>query len=214
MRAGILKGWSGMWRACGLLVVCVVLAGIAGAAPAYAEGVPFWHVSQSVAPRYIPPGGEGVLDVSVTNLGDAPAEGVSSPVVVTDMLPAGLTATSAEAKAVLYGGGECTVGGLVLCTYTESLPPFEPLEISIHVTASKEEASLTDEATVSGGGAPSVTVHEPVSVGSSSAAFGVESVEQQAFNENGSLDTQAGSHPFELHDNAQPQPGVLIVLRL
>ena len=84
----------------------------------------------------------------------------------------------------------------------------------IYVTAGKETTgSLGDEATVSGGGGRSVTVHDTVSVGPVSPVFGVEDVEMQAYNENGSLDTQAGSHPFELtttfnlNENYSPSEG-------
>ena len=83
---------------------------------------------QTAAPRYIPPGGEGVVIVTAVNLGDAPAEGSAARLSCTDLLPAGLTATRVEGTTLLYGGAACTVEGRVTCTFTESLPPYGYLE--------------------------------------------------------------------------------------
>ena len=182
------------------LLVCLVVLGVLACVPsAFAAGAPFWRINQTVAPRYIPPGGEGVVIVTATNLGDAPVQGAGDPVTFADTLPAGLTATSVEGTSLSYGGVECAIAQNVSCTFEGSLPPYEYLEAVIHVKASSEATgTLEDEARISGGGARSVSVVEPVSIGSTPAVFGVESVEMQAFNEDGSFDTQAGSHPFEL----------------
>ena len=173
----------------------LIVLGVAFSATsaASAEGVAFWSVQQTVAPRYIPPGGEGVLIVTATDLGDAPVEGGSVPVTLSDVLPEGLTATAVESD-----NASCTVAPLV-CTLSEALPVFEPLQMLVHVTAAAGPAvSLSNEIKISGGDAKTVTVREPLSVGSQPATFGVEDVELQAFNEDGSFDTQAGGHPFEL----------------
>ena len=46
---------------------------------------------------YLKPGGKGTVVVAVTNLGDAVANGGGgAPIVVTDMLPVGVSASSAE----------------------------------------------------------------------------------------------------------------------
>ncbi len=199
-----MMGWAaldlGRYSVCrrSLIVLAALMSlfGWVGVSPAFGE-TPFWAINQTVAPRYIPPGGEGVLVVAATNLGDKPAEGQSVPIDINVALPPGLTATSAEASTAVYGAGECLEPSL--CTFAGSLPPYEPLHMLIHVKdVSDVAASLFDEVTVSGGAARIATVREPITISSAPVKFGVEAVELQAFNEDGSLDTQAGSHPFEL----------------
>ncbi len=74
-------------------VVLVALVGLVGAGLAFAE-TPVWTITSASTPRNLPLGGEGELVATVTNLGDAAADGSARQVVVSDTLPAGLTATS------------------------------------------------------------------------------------------------------------------------
>jgi len=69
----------------------------------------------------------------------------------------------------------------------------------IGVEVGKEGATVGDNtATVSGGGAPPASVTRPLVISSNPAPFGLANYELTPFHEDGTPDTQAGSHPFEL----------------
>lgn len=197
MRARVLERGTDFVRACGVLLVCVLAAGLVNVAPAFAEQ-PFWQITQNVAPTNIAPGGEGELAVTVTNLGDSAAQGGSDPIAIADVLPNGLRATSIEgATEGFWGSPRCSLSSL-RCTLSNAVPPYGFIEMMIHVAAENGAVTGLNEIVVSGGEAPALFAHDPVDVGGTPAGFGVESVQLQPFNEDGTLDTQAGSHPFEL----------------
>lgn len=88
--------------------------------------------------------------------------------------------------------------------------------IGIAVSVSPEAASVTlqNRVTVSGGGAPvSATSLDPLTVSSSEPPFGFSNVNLWFSNPDGTLDTQAGSHPYEaiflinLNERAKSEDG-------
>ena len=200
----------------GVAVAGVLLALVVGAAPAFAEvecvgGCASWlHFETQFIPGTLPRGGEGEILLPGENLGDT---GLKSSFAVTDKLPKGLTAQSVRFTI----GGESGVFGSsfgklfcqvvpeeVTCTGPQELVesnvgPFETVEVAIKVRVS-EAAQSGEENTVSvvGGGAPGAPVSTPIAVGSAPTPFGVEQYELRAENADGSSDTQAGSHPFQL----------------
>ncbi len=184
----------------GVVLACMLLLGFVSVAPALAES-PWWHVSSGARPTHLPPGGSGDVVVYVTNLGDATVNGSSAPVTISDALPQGLTPTSVSASAGLVGssgGAECTVTPLS-CTFSGTLPPYEQIEVTIAVEAGTNVAAGSqNEVSVSGGGAPAVSVDRPVTVDSTPTPYGIEDYELLPENADGSPDTQAGSHPFQL----------------
>jgi hypothetical protein len=186
----------------GLLAGSALLATIAFAAPASAEGASsWWHLNTVSHPTYLPPGGEGVVVGLASNLGDGEVKAGGNPVTLTDTLPAGLTATSVEGRAGLlgiYGSLECTGSSTVVCTYEGSLPPYEQLEAIIHVKVEGASSGEPNEVSVTGGGAPSASASQPLTVSASKTPFGVESYELTPEDVGGGPATQAGSHPFQL----------------
>ncbi len=90
--------------------------------------------------------------VTVTNSGTPSTIGV---VTLTDNVPAGLTPTAASGS-----GWTCTVtGATVTCTRSDALAPttsYPPVTITVNVAASAP-ASVTNTATVSGGGDANTT---------------------------------------------------------
>lgn len=181
---------------CGLLVLC---------SSALAQS-PYWNVNPGVYPSNLPPGGKGVVEATVTNLGDATADQESSsPIVIHDQLPPGLTATEASLEVgyqtVSNGGsalyGQCDVATLT-CEYNGPIVPYGHMYMAIKVNVAEGASSGVNQVSVGGGEAPHVAHSNPVTVGSDSVKFGVESFSMVPENEDGSPDTQAGSHPFQL----------------
>jgi hypothetical protein len=183
--------------ALGLGVLCLVCAAGADAA------APLWHLDWLSEPANLPPGGSGKLVVSASNLSDGEINGASSRVTLRDVLPAGMVANSASGNAGVLGirgAVACSVvsASLVECTFEQSLPPYERLEVNIGVEVSAGARSgEVNTVSVSGGGASPAALQRPVVVSDSPTPFGVASLEETAFNENGLVDTQAGSHPYQ-----------------
>jgi hypothetical protein len=133
------------------------------------------------------------------NLGDAEVDGASVPVTIADKIPPGMVATSVEgftnqSTAVTL---QCSLTP-VSCSFAGSLAPYETLEIVVSVKPEGAVSGEDNEATVTGGGASSVSVKQPVTMSAEPVPFGVESYGLVPENEGGSSDTQAGSHPFQL----------------
>jgi hypothetical protein len=157
---------------------------------------------------------DGQLRVSAWNMGDTEADGSSAPVVLRDTLPAGLVAKAVSGHVGGTGnprgpGGftepeavKCSVvsGSLVECVYEGKLPPYEPIEAEIEVEVLPGAATgETNEVSVSGGGARSGgSLKRPIVVSGTPTPYGPANYELTAFNEDGSLATQAGSHPYAL----------------
>jgi hypothetical protein len=160
--------------------------------------------------RVISEGGSGKLVLVAYNLGDAPTSG---PVTLTDVLPAGLTATGVIGSAGRTNGAfveelvdprvKCVVatGTRVSCTFEGVLEPYERLEAVVWVI--RGESAVSGEANVvgvSGGGARGALLSREVFYGEGPAPFGVEpgSYEVEPEEEGGTPDVQAGSHPYQL----------------
>src|ERR1700735_24186 len=91
-----------------VFVPTLILAGVAiltvSISPASAAE-PWWHVNTISAPA-TQAGGEGRLVLEVSNLGDAPVDGFTSPVTIVDTLPAGVEPTHVYGE----GGGSFAIG--------------------------------------------------------------------------------------------------------
>jgi hypothetical protein len=153
---------------------------------------------------------DGQLFVAAENLGDASTSGT---VTVGDMLPKGLKAVAIEALA---GGPGAFNRGPVKCSLTTLkcgfaeecreeelniskciLPPFEQIEVRVAVVVESGAEAGLSVASVSGGGASAATASHRIQVGDPER-FGIEDWQQIPENAGGSIDTQAGSHPFQL----------------
>jgi hypothetical protein len=151
---------------------------------------------------------DGQLVVSASNMGNAEADGsTGAPVVLRDKLPAGLIARSAVGQAGNASFGpprsqlNCSIasGSLVECSFEGKLRSYEALEVEIGVEVLPAgKSGEANEVSVSGGGAPAASLQRPITVSDEPTPFGPANYELTAFNENGSLDTQAGSHPYAL----------------
>jgi hypothetical protein len=192
---------TGMKRVVGMVVAGVLLAALVGAAPAMAES-PWWHLTSEARPTVLPKEGEGAVVVLASNLSASEIDGSSNTVTLTDTLPKGLTATSVAGEAGVFGTAgslACSGSTVVVCTFEGVLTAYERIEVRINVKLGADAASGSSNAViVSGGGAPSLSVSRPVTIGSGPTPFGVEQYELTAENADGSPATQAGAHPFQL----------------
>jgi hypothetical protein len=203
------------------MVAAVALVAVVDAPAVSAEALsPWWAVTSGSQPTNLTTGEPGRIVVTAENRGDASTSG---KVTISDDLPAGLEATgivgvAGEAANSANGNNRgpmiCTLKTLT-CTFgtvettnakgetvPENLQPYEEIEVDISVSVGADASSgEQNTATVSGGGAVggggSVSASHEIEV-NGSEKFGVEDFQLVAENAGGSVDTQAGSHPFQL----------------
>jgi hypothetical protein len=184
------------------LALCALMTGATMSAQASVAAAPGWEVTPMAFPSHLKPGSQGYILLEIYNVGGASSSG---PITVTDRLPAGLVATEAGYKSNSNGDmWNCSVGGTVTCTSNAGgLPELRPgdvesLAIAVDVPQSAS-GTASSQITVSGGGALSpATVSGPLQFESTPATFGFENFDAWFSNSNGTLDTQAGSHPYGL----------------
>jgi len=103
-----------------------------------------------------------------------------------------VTCTNEEGRDPRWGGGG-TLG------YGD--PGVQELGIAVHVSAEAKEdpgSPQLNRVTVAGGGAPApASASDPVVISSTPSSFRVTNFDVEFSNRNGTLDTQAGSHPYE-----------------
>jgi hypothetical protein len=175
---------------------------VVGAGPAFAEGeAPWWHVNATAAPTELPPGGYGQIVVTAANLGDGEANGSVTPITLADVLPAGIVATQVSGGVGplgSLGGAECSLEAMS-CTFHGSVAPYVDAQMTITVRVEPSAVSgAVNEAVAEGAGGPRAISRQPLDVGDSTTPFGVETYELTPESVGGSVDTQAGSHPFQL----------------
>jgi hypothetical protein len=189
------------------LLCCAALLASALVADVARAATPWWKLNAISSPGYLAPSSTGKITIIASNLGDANIESAVSPIALVERLPSGLTAKAVTGRiggllgAFESGGVSCEVvsTSLVECSYDSKLRPYELIEVDVEVEVHADAKSgEKPETVVSGGGAASTSLQRPITVSGEPTPFGVEDYEFQAFNENGSLDTQAGSHPFQV----------------
>jgi hypothetical protein len=205
--------------ACAVIAGGVLAAALAGATPALAGSV-WWGLQSSSWPSRLAPGGEGKIVVSAQNRGDASIDGHIAPVVVRDVLPAGVEVLrngkgepEIESSAGEEPGFEANRGPLACslskpreaeCRFGEqetdkTLLAYEQIEMRILVrVAAEPSANEENTVAVSGGGGSPSTLTRALSIGEEEARFGVENYELLPEEEGGAPTLQAGKHPFQM----------------
>ncbi len=212
---------SSPWRALrrtalfGTLALCAatMLALSDTSAEAATIPAPGWEVNTAVYPSHLPPGGKGYIVLEVYNVGGA---STTSPVTVTDQLPAGVLATEAGYNGAAFategeiGGShygkqwDCSLGNVVTCTSDSAgLPAIPPAEMEFLAIAvdvpSAASGTGTNQVAVTGGGALTpANASASIEFNTTPAKFGFQHVDSWFSNADGTLDTQAGSHPYSL----------------
>jgi hypothetical protein len=192
-----------------LLTLVALAATLAlSAVPAFADGPsPWFHLGSVSRPGNLHPGaGSNYVVATALNVGEAGVDGSGDPVTLTDTLPEGLSAQSAEANTKNSftsptGPVECVIvsARVVQCTFAGKLPPYVQIELVIGVTVlGGARSGEQNEVSVSGGGAPPARLEHAITVSESPTPFGVEDYALSPEGVGGSVDAQAGSHPFQL----------------
>ncbi|HTZ64066.1 MAG TPA: hypothetical protein VMB51_08175 [Solirubrobacteraceae bacterium] len=200
-----------------LVSACMVATGAAAAA-----GVgPRWELSSRAAPTNLPPGGEGFITVAADDIGSVGVSGASSRLTLTDVLPEGVVASEPAKVSGHLARSEseeeeatwqCSVteARVVTCSTSLAIPPYERLEMDIPITVQEPQgtsSSLANQVSVKGGEAldgsdpmGEASLTRALKISEAPVSYGVEpgGFTFAAENEDGSLDTQAGSHPYEL----------------
>jgi hypothetical protein len=173
--------------ACTLTGVCSSLAMADAPAPGY-------EVFGRVAPSNLHPGGKGVLFLYMYNIGGTTGQGPT----VTDVLPAGVTATGGCPATTVAGRSVVTCTNAPVSAPGSGFPALIQIPISVGTEVPNEQET-TDRVSISGGGASRTTVSSfPMRFSAQESGLGFSNFDAWFANADGTLDTQAGSHPYDL----------------
>jgi hypothetical protein len=203
------------------LTMGLMLAAVVDAAPALAEAG-YWRFASAPVPANLPPGGEGKIVATASNLGDGVIDPKNGTIVVSDKLPPHVVVTGVVSELANQTGEffECThTASEVSCSDTDKLlVPNTGIKLTIKVKVEEPAGTVTtlsNEVKAAGGGAPPGSATQGVSVSPAAAQFGIEKYEFKAEEEGGAPDAQAGSHPFQLtttlaiNQNSEEEPVAL-----
>ncbi len=200
------------FRGCAITIfaVCGAFGVLPASAPADVSA-PGWMISGGASrPTDLPPGGTGAVDLDVYDTGAVEAKGGT----LTVSFPEGLEASPTKSDG--FGAEDCAgTSELVTCKLT--IPPAvsesgsQGLQFPVYVTPSAREGQVFVHANVEGGGAAnSASSTFPVMISSKPASVGLSGFSSWFSSADGTLDTQAGSHPyaytsvFTINNFAQP----------
>lgn len=189
-----------------------LLAATSATSMATVERLPGWRVSSVAVPTDLPPGDEGFIQIHLFDVG---AKSSNGTITVTDQLPPGVKYTGRPAGE---GTGrlepwECSGTSTVTCTNTEAIGGQAEHCIDLGVEIEKNASGThPNVVTASGGGALGpARASNDITLSSQPAPFGLTNMEAWVSSPDGTMDTQAGSHPFEmvvsLNLNTVQEPG-------
>jgi len=197
----------------------------AAAVAASADEGTGWEAFVQAYPTDLHPGSGGTVQIDVMNTGATPSSG---PITVTDTFPQGIGVTAAggmhfdtlasEAEEVKQFGGvrwSCRTAKeervTLTCTsnpqFLSELPSgagenflaLERIGVDVQIGAHAPEGALKNRVTVAGGNATeTAVVSSSITVSSSEPGYGFSGFDVWFTNADGTLDTQAGSHPYEM----------------
>jgi hypothetical protein len=197
-----------------LILALIALPALSIPAAAGAAG-PAWAISTaSTSPTNFTPGDESgftVYTIEATNVGSG-ATDPSKPITITDFLPPSLsvvtTNTSATFGAFMDVPGifnTCDSGPPASCTvsFTTIHPGVRLLMRVPLAVAPDAPPSVTNQVSISGGGAAGASASVQTTISPEPAAFGLQSLFGAPLDATGATETRAGSHPYQLRIGAQ-----------
>ncbi|MGA7704138.1 MAG: hypothetical protein WB998_04505, partial [Solirubrobacteraceae bacterium] len=171
-------------------------------APAMGLDAPGWEVNSRSYPTNLLSGSSATVVVDVFNIGGTES---SEGATVTDTLPEGIEGVSSE-------GWTCGGGSSSVCTREVEVAATgnvrykekglfsggqEEFPLEVHVGAGVPGGEVINTVSVAGGGALNAASQSNLfTVSSAHSGFGFAKVDEWYSNADGTLDTQAGSHPF------------------
>jgi uncharacterized repeat protein (TIGR01451 family) len=182
--------------------VVLVITAVGSTASAQAATGPEWTITMSHSPSALQRGDVVGYTISIQNTGDAPTTG---PITLRDDLPAGVQLRTITGVDPLGGTPVCPSaqavrdGAPLACVSAAgvSMAPGDATELDLTANVSSQAAdTVTNVATVSGGGAPAVSSTDPVSV-VDRAAFAVNGFSARSLDAAGDDDAIAGDHPYD-----------------
>ncbi len=200
-----------LFSVCAMSIAAATLSGVpVGASPALASA-PAWSISSLARPSSFAVGDAGdEYELTITNVGSA-STSASEPVVISDRLPLGVRVVNVILKNLETGAeSACPPSGSPLrCVYGVSVQAGDTLavKVQVEVTPGAGSGPILNSATVTGGGTPTVSTSEPLTmptaIGAVVEPFGIEALEMEARDERGVPDARAGDHPFDLTTTLQ-----------
>jgi len=180
------------------VLLCAALPLIA-AGPAQAQGAPQWTIAGISDPTNFAPGDHGdELIVTAIDTGQGVADGTTTPITITNTLPAtGVTLAPAGvsgAKGGFPSGAAmaCQATPTISCTTNEAVIPGDVLKMVLSVdVAGNAPAVLSNQVSISGGGAPAASATAPIAVSATPAGFGLAPGSTPAARSS----SAAGAHP-------------------
>ncbi len=180
---------------------------ISSSAWAASEPKAGWTIRSIAQPTDFAPGAHDSYALLVSNVGGK-ATAAGAPFTISDVLPE-------HVQPVANGitGEDLSTGAGLSCTTVplqcvgSNLASGETLLVLIKVSVEEgvrssscdvESPGVCNIASVSGGGAPSVSTTERTVFSSEQAPFGIQGFSMQAFDSDGLPSTQAGGHPYTL----------------
>jgi hypothetical protein len=184
------------------LVVVVPVVGVSASSAMATTAAPALLITSIARPTNFTPGdvsGNDAYHVLVTNAGGKSTEG---PVTISDIVP-----SSVAVQGIEFHWSElpevdfsflCTPSPL-RCTFPIPLSPGGILQMIVHVTVDPNAVgSVTNEARVEGGEAPTASTSNQNEISSTSSPFGISDLSMSSIGTDGALDTQAGDHPYAI----------------
>jgi hypothetical protein len=209
------------WRVLGVVLATFTLVVVSGCSPAFASVL--WRLDSNAAPSELVQGQQARIIATANNIGDTTVDGSGAhPVILTDRLPARLKLSADSAvEGTLEASDRSVASSTLACSAeeaqrievrcktastTQPVAAFTQLRVVIPVEAQPGAVSgEQNTVTISGGESPSgealparASVERAITIGEQATPFGLERYELTPEEEDGSVDLQAGSHPFQL----------------
>jgi hypothetical protein len=172
-----------------IVALTMGLCALIASSSAMALNAPGWELSSHSYPTNLHPGSSASVAVVVYNVGAASS---TAGAVLTDRLPAGV-------EGVSEGPWSCSGSPSMCSREVPALIPGEREEYLLKVNVGENlSGSVANQVAITGGGALNPTsVEEQLTVSSTPAGFGLAKADAWYTNSDGTIDTQAGSHPYE-----------------